>query len=638
MKYLGVAYACVTAVVAAAAIYLVEAPGAVRSGASSGVEVRATPPDAQRLSALLKSSTAEFSATESPADKSMAAANAAAMTDITSVAPSVSTLSDTPRELSQDEPPLLHKEQTAANAQKKEQTRSGGNSRQGNQAAPERMTITSAHDAAPSNHTVEIATTSERASAGLAISDALSEPEPLLASEGRAAIDAPKTEQAKLGEDVSDSTPPSANSPTEAADAAPSQNEALLPHEAGTADDAAKPEQARLEENSSESAEQTAPFQTASAGDFDYILPPNAAGGATLSNTIAPIVVPGPVSRHEPLTDEQKAEQAKLEEDNTSPAGEVSSDSFPPKRSYLAYYVYAEHPPDRKPADLALDALKNVPIGTPLQEIKRAAAAFGLDYNFMKAVAKVESDFNPRQRTGSYIGLFQLSHYEFARYGSGDILNPRDNAIAAAYKFINEGTQFEWDTHKNPTYSDLYLIHQQGWQGAAEHVSHPEWVAWKSMCATDEGKEKGEKWCKRAIWQNTLPAIKQMWKSVENLPSSAFVTMWRQRINRLYARYSDMIGGKQDVDVSPQQAEPHESACAKAGGCAAAGKKVADISRHQSKQLESTCAKGCRSQDSGKSVSNKSLRQRVSHARRRLVPGGNARNVHALVAVGVHHS
>jgi soluble lytic murein transglycosylase-like protein len=632
MKYLGVAYACVIAVVAAAAIYLVEAPGAVRSSAPSGVEVAATPPDAPRLSALPESSVAV-----SPADKSMTAANAAAMTDITSVVPSVSTLSATPRELSQDEPPLLHKEQTAAIAQEKEQTRSEGNSRQGNQAAPERMTITSAHDAVPSNHTVEIAATSERASAGLAISDALSEPEPLLV---QPAIDAPKTEQAKLGEDVPESTPPSANSPTEAADAAPAQNEALLPHETSTADDAAKPEQARLEENSSESAEQAAPFQTASAGDFDYIVPPNAVGGAALSNTIAPIVVPGPVSRHEPLTDEQKAEQAKLEQDNTSPAGDVSSDSFPPKRSYLAYYVYAEHPPERKPADLALDALKNVPIGTPLQEIKRAAAAFGLDYNFMKAVAKVESDFNPRQRTGSYIGLFQLSHYEFAKYGSGDILNPRDNAIAAAYKFINEGTQFEWDTHKNPTYSDLYLIHQQGWQGAAEHVSHPEWVAWKSMCATDEGKEKGEKWCKRAIWQNTLPAIKQMWKSVENLPSSAFVTMWRQRINRLYARYSDMIGAKQDVDVSAQQSEPHESACAKAGGCAVAGKKVADIGRQQPKPLESTCAKpgSCHSQPPAKSVSNKSLRQRVSHARRRLVPGGNARNVHAFVGVGVHHS
>ena len=412
---------------------------------------------------------------------------------------------------------------------------------------------------------------------------------------------------------------------------APSRNEALLPHQNSGAEATPKSEQAPVEQNSTESAEPTLEYRTASAADdFDYV-------SAALPNEIAPIVVPGPVLRHEPLTDAQKTEQAKLEE-NTSTAGDLRPSSFPAKHAYLAYYVYAEHPPDRKPADLALDALKNVPVGTPLEEIKRAAAAFGLDYNFMKAVAKVESDFDPKQRTGSYIGLFQLSHYEFARYGSGDILNPRDNAIAAAYKFINEGTQFEWDTHKNPTYSDLYLIHQQGWQGAAEHVSHPEWVAWKSMCATDEGKEKGEKWCKRAVWQNTLPAIKHLWKSVENLPSSAFVTMWRQRIDRLYSRYSEMITGKQDVDSGRPEAKPPESGCAKAGGCLAAGKKVADISRHQSKQLELTCAKGCRSQDSGKSVSNKSLRQRVSHARRRLVPGGNARNVHALVGVGVHHS
>ena len=30
-----------------------------------------------------------------------------------------------------------------------------------------------------------------------------------------------------------------------------------------------------------------------------------------------------------------------------------------------------------------------------------------MDSHFMKAVAKIESDFNPKQRTGSYIGLFQ---------------------------------------------------------------------------------------------------------------------------------------------------------------------------------------------------------------------------------------
>jgi len=36
------------------------------------------------------------------------------------------------------------------------------------------------------------------------------------------------------------------------------------------------------------------------------------------------------------------------------------------------------------------------------------------------------------------------------------------------------------------TFANLYLIHQQGWQGAAEHLSHPQQIAWKSMCATQE--------------------------------------------------------------------------------------------------------------------------------------------------------
>ena len=106
--------------------------------------------------------------------------------------------------------------------------------------------------------------------------------------------------------------------------------------------------------------------------------------------------------------------------------------------SYLKYYVYSEIPPSEKPAKIALAALRNVPLGTPVQEIERAADAFGFDLNFMKAVAKIESDFNPKNRTGSYIGLFQLSKSEFSKYGSGDILNPRDNAMAAAYKFVQE--------------------------------------------------------------------------------------------------------------------------------------------------------------------------------------------------------
>src|ERR1700687_377396 len=141
---------------------------------------------------------------------------------------------------------------------------------------------------------------------------------------------------------------------------------------------------------------------------------------------------------------------------------------------YLIYYVWSELPPAEKPAAIVLSSLKDTPVGTPVEEIKRASDAFGLDFNFMKAVAKIESGFDPKQRTGSYIGLFQLSKYEFNKFGSGQILDPRDNAVAAAYKFATAAILFELNTHKKATISDLYLMHQQGTQGAEEHVNHPD--------------------------------------------------------------------------------------------------------------------------------------------------------------------
>jgi hypothetical protein len=116
---------------------------------------------------------------------------------------------------------------------------------------------------------------------------------------------------------------------------------------------------------------------------------------------------------------------------------------------YLIYYVWSELPPAEKPAAIVLSSLKDTPAGTPVEEIKRASDAFGLDSNFMKAVAKIESGFDPKQRTGSYIGLFQLSEYEFSKFGSGQIRSSRDNAVAAAYKVITEGILFEWVTHRS---------------------------------------------------------------------------------------------------------------------------------------------------------------------------------------------
>jgi len=264
---------------------------------------------------------------------------------------------------------------------------------------------------------------------------------------------------------------------------------------------------------------------------------PGAAPGAELGSV--PVSVSGPSLMAQDDFIETKSVDAARPAQSTRDASNDTSNPAPVTQDfrYLIYYVWSELPPAEKPAAIVLTSLKDTPVGTPVDEIKRASEAFGLDFNFMKAVAKIESGFDPQQRTGSYIGLFQLSEYEFSKFGSGQIRSSRDNAVAAAYKVITEGILFEWVTRRKPSLSDLYLIHQQGWEGAAEHISQPDRIAWKSMCATSEGREKGEKWCKRAIWRNTLPTIKRAWKSVDKLTSEAFVGMWRARVAEFYSKY-----------------------------------------------------------------------------------------------------
>jgi hypothetical protein len=155
----------------------------------------------------------------------------------------------------------------------------------------------------------------------------------------------------------------------------------------------------------------------------------------------------------------------------------------------------------------------------PREEIGQAASLYGVDLPMMLSIAKVESDFNPRARTGSYKGLFQLSDYEFEKYGDGSILDARDNARATAHMFLIQAEKFKWALGHYPDYAERYMVHQQGIQGAVEHYTHPERVAWQSMCATDEGMLKGERWCKKCIWGNLLPEWKHGFGNVENISS-----------------------------------------------------------------------------------------------------------------------
>jgi hypothetical protein len=180
----------------------------------------------------------------------------------------------------------------------------------------------------------------------------------------------------------------------------------------------------------------------------------------------------------------------------------------------------------------------------PRREIEQAASLYGVDSAMMMSIAKVEGDFKPHARTGSYKGLFQLSDYEFNKYGDGSIWDARDNARAAAHMFLVQAEKFRWALGHYPDYAERYMVHQQGIQGAIEHYTHPDRVAWQSMCATDEGMIKGEQWCRRCIWGNLLPQWKHSFGSVEKILSGDFVSLWTGRIDHLANRFSMAQGGK----------------------------------------------------------------------------------------------
>jgi predicted GIY-YIG superfamily endonuclease len=218
--------------------------------------------------------------------------------------------------------------------------------------------------------------------------------------------------------------------------------------------------------------------------------------------------------------------------------------SMDPAESAIA----ASTPTDR---DLPLDAMgylgglfearfyePHAATGNARDEIREASSLYGVDLAMMMSIAKVESDFDPRVRTGSYKGLFQLSDYEFQKYGDGSIWDARDNSRAAAHMFLIQAEKFRWAMGHYPDYAERYMVHQQGIQGAIEHYTHPERIAWQSMCATDEGVLKGENWCKRCIWGNLLPHWKDAFGSVEKISSGEFISLWTERINHLATKYS----------------------------------------------------------------------------------------------------
>ena len=166
--------------------------------------------------------------------------------------------------------------------------------------------------------------------------------------------------------------------------------------------------------------------------------------------------------------------------------------------------------------------------------IQRASERYSMAQSTLRAFAAIESGGNSRARTGSYYGVYQLSHSEFRKYGGhGNIFNPKANTDVAARKLRSESDAFSLQHGRAPTASELYMIPQQGVSGAAMHMANPDMPAWLNMYLTDEGQRKGPGWARLAIWGN-VPADQrvQFPGGVESITSRQFIDMWATKMAR----------------------------------------------------------------------------------------------------------
>jgi len=153
----------------------------------------------------------------------------------------------------------------------------------------------------------------------------------------------------------------------------------------------------------------------------------------------------------------------------------------------------------------------------------------GLDPAWGRKIMQVESSGDPNQITGRkhlYKGLFQLDDQEFKSHGgSGNILDPEQNTMAAANKIAREKLQFEQKHGRPATIQDIYMVHQQGAAGYNAHLANPDAPAWVNF---KKASGWSDEMAKKAITGNMTPAMKA--KYGDNPTSAQFVEGWSARM------------------------------------------------------------------------------------------------------------
>jgi hypothetical protein len=186
------------------------------------------------------------------------------------------------------------------------------------------------------------------------------------------------------------------------------------------------------------------------------------------------------------------------------------------------------------------------------EAIEQASERHGVPESALRAFAAIESGGRPHVSTGSYHGVFQLSHSEFRKYGGrGSIFDVKQNTEAAARKLRAEIDLFDQRNGRGPTAVELYLMHQQGIYGAAVHLSEPDDPAWQNMHQTGEGKKRGAGWARKAIWGNVPTDERVKFPSgVESITSRQFIEIWTRKMERFGGDVTTPIPASAAIEVA----------------------------------------------------------------------------------------
>ena len=188
-------------------------------------------------------------------------------------------------------------------------------------------------------------------------------------------------------------------------------------------------------------------------------------------------------------------------------------------------------PPAEQPvSSKRVDSIMASPVGPVVSDV---AQRLGFPADKLAAIVSIESSGNPfAGASGPYKGLGQLNSDEWKRYGNGgNILDAKDNLEATVRSLQDKEQKFKTEFGRDPSATELYMMHQQGEAGLRSHLAHPDWPAWQSMLATGEGARKGEAWAKKAIWGNVPSDVRSQFGSVDNITSKDFLNIWDAKLH-----------------------------------------------------------------------------------------------------------